>query len=157
MLYKVPQRIAQIVVYRMDAIIAQFSLYLGHALGSTPAIKPWKEEDRLAFFLRDRYRFFEAQVLSNLCLLMFDTDNGEVPAATIRKHIVQLQARWRGPVIYVRERITAYNRNDCSNSKSPSSYRETRCTCRCLASTFASTFDNRDEIRRGCAPRPRPC
>ena len=103
----------------MSPIVPQLERYLRDALGDTTAIRPWKEGRHLAFFLRDRYRFFETRILGNPCLLMADNGDREEPPAVIRKHIDQVQAKWSGQVIYVRERITAYNRKRLLEQKIP--------------------------------------
>jgi len=103
----------------MSPIVPKLERYLRDALGDTPAVTPWKEERHLAIFLRDRYRFFEARILNHSCLLMVDNGDREDPPSTIRKHIDQVQAKWSGPVIYVRDRITAYNRKRLLEQKIP--------------------------------------
>jgi hypothetical protein len=103
----------------MGALVAQIKEYLQDALGDTPAIAPWKEERHLALFLRDRYRFFEVRILGKPCLLMADKEDHEEPPTTIRKHLDQVKTKWSGPVIYVREHITAYNRKRLVEQKLP--------------------------------------
>jgi hypothetical protein len=103
----------------MGPLVSQLERYLRDDLGDTPLITPWKEERHLAFFLQDRYRFFEARILGKPYLLMTDKRDQEEPPATIRKHINQVKAKWSGPVIYARERITAYNRKRLVKQKIP--------------------------------------
>lgn len=103
----------------MSSIVLQLEEYLSNALGDTPTIISWKDERDLAFFLRDRYRFFKARILDKLCVLMVAKGESEVPPATIRKHIDQVQAKWSGPVIYVRKHMTAYNRKRLIEQKIP--------------------------------------
>lgn len=100
-------------------LVTHLEAYLQNALGDSPVIAPWKEERRLAFHLRDRYRFFEARILGKPCLLMVDREDQEEPPATIRKHIDPVKIKWGGPVVYVRERITAYNRKRWVEQKLP--------------------------------------
>jgi DNA-binding MarR family transcriptional regulator len=50
---------------------------------------------------------------------MVDKGDREEPPATIRKHIDQVQAKRKQPVVYVRERITAYNRKRLVEQKIP--------------------------------------
>lgn len=100
-------------------LVTDVEKYLRDALGDTPTITPWKEERHLALFLRDRYRFFEARILGKPCLLMTHKEDQEESPATIRKHIDQVKTKWSGPVVYVRERITAYNRKRLVEQKLP--------------------------------------
>ena len=103
----------------MQDLLAQLERYFWHALGVTVAIVPWPGERRVPFFLQDRYRIFEFQLLDLSCLLMVDKDEQERPPATIGKHIDQLLAKGDKPVVYVRERITAYNRKRLIEHKIP--------------------------------------
>jgi DNA-binding MarR family transcriptional regulator len=103
----------------MSPLVTNIEQYLRETLGDTPAITPWKEERHLAFFLRDRYRFFEARILGQPCLLMTHKEHQEESPATIRNHVDQVEAKWTGPVVYVRERITAYNRKRLVAQKLP--------------------------------------
>ena len=84
--------------------------YMHDVLGITVAIAPWGQEDRLPLFLRDRYRFWVGGVLSQRCLFMTDTREQEESPASIRKHSELVRDKSDDPVVYVRERITAYNR-----------------------------------------------
>ncbi len=105
-------------IYTMNPLITKIERYLRDALGDT-MIRPWKDRQSVAFFLRDRYRFFEAQILDKLCLLIVDNRDRETPSATIRKHLDQVQPKWTGPLVYVRDRITAYNRKRLLEHKIP--------------------------------------
>jgi biotin operon repressor len=103
----------------MIPLVARLERYLQDALGDTSAITPWKKERQIAFFLRDRYRFFEARILGTLYLLMIDKEDQEAPPATIQKRIDHVKTKWNGPVVYVRERMTAYNRKRLVEQKLP--------------------------------------
>lgn len=91
---------------RIDTLVR----YLDEALGVNVRPVPWPGQDRLPFMLRDRYRIYRALILDNACLLMVDTHDKEQPPATIRKHMDNLQAQADDLVVYIRERITPYNR-----------------------------------------------
>lgn len=103
----------------MSPVLLKLEQYLREALGDTPSARPWKEERRLAFFLRDRYRFFTARILGTPCLLMADPGDREEPPATVRKHVDQVRAKWNGPVVYVRERMAAAHRKRLVGQKIP--------------------------------------
>jgi DNA-binding MarR family transcriptional regulator len=103
----------------MDHLLTQLERYLRDTLGITFAITHWEDGHHIPFFLQDRYRFFEAQILGQPCLFMVDKGEQEEPPAAIRKHIDQVQAKWNETVVYVRERITAYNRKRLVEQKIP--------------------------------------
>ena len=93
--------------------------YLDDALGIRVAVVPWETEGRLPLFLQDRYRFFQAEALNQKCLFMVDAHAEEVSPAAIRKHVEQVRGKWDGPVVYVRDRIIAYNRKRLIEHKVP--------------------------------------
>lgn len=93
--------------------------YLRETLGVTVTLTPWQATGRLAPFLANRYDFWEARLMGAPCLVMLDASTQEQPAATIRKHIAQVQAKWQGEVVYVRAQITAYNRRRLIEQKTP--------------------------------------
>lgn len=103
----------------MNDLLAQLERYLQDTLGITSTVTPWEEGRHFPFFLRDRYHFFKSQILGQACLFMLDKAEQEEPPATIRKHIGQVQTKWGDPVVYVRERITAYNRKRLVEQKIP--------------------------------------
>jgi DNA-binding MarR family transcriptional regulator len=93
--------------------------YLDDTLGIRVAVAPWEAEGRMPLFLRDRYRFFWAEVLNQRCVFMVD-DHAEVESpAAIRKHVEQVREKWVVPVVYVRDRIIAYNRKRLIEHKLP--------------------------------------
>ena len=79
----------------------------------------WEGKKNLPFFLRDSYDFSQATLLGYKYLIMIDTTETEQPPAIIKKHIAKLKNEWDGDVIYVREQITAYNRNRLIKNKIP--------------------------------------
>ena len=97
----------------------QLEHYLYDALGVEVAVIPWKSEGRVPLFLEDRYRFFKAELLSMRCLFMADKHEQEESPAAIRKHFDQVRGKWDDPVVYVRERITGYNRKRLIEHKVP--------------------------------------
>ncbi|MBI1367154.1 MAG: hypothetical protein GC162_00720 [Planctomycetes bacterium] len=97
----------------------QLARYLDETLGLVIAPAPWTVGGRLPPFLQDRYDFYEAQLLDAPCLLMIDRHDREEPPATVRKHVDQVHSRWGAAVIYVRPRITAYNRKRLIEQKVP--------------------------------------
>jgi hypothetical protein len=94
----------------MSTLIEQLIQYLRDTLNVTLAVRPWNESRGLPFFLQDGYAYFCAELSELNLLLMVDSSDEEHPPATVRKHMDQVREKWEGEVIYVRDRVTAYNR-----------------------------------------------
>lgn len=103
----------------MRDICNKLEVYFNDVLGIRIALSPWKTGRRIPLFLEDRYRFFEAEILGQRCLFMIDIYASSESPATIRKHFEQTRGRWDGQVVYVRERIVAYNRKRLIEYKVP--------------------------------------
>lgn len=93
----------------MQSTLEKLVGYLKETLGTTVVPRPWRPPP-LPHFLKDSYSFREIDLLNARCLLMLDSSETEQAPAALRKHIRILQTKWDGEVIYVRPRITAYNR-----------------------------------------------
>lgn len=103
----------------MNPTLTNLAPYLRHTLGIEVMPTPWPYADQLPFHLRDTYSFHEVQLLGVSCLLMQDHgDVGQSPAS-IRKHLDLVGASWSGELVYVRERVTAYNRKRLIEHKVP--------------------------------------
>jgi len=103
----------------MNPTLASLTPYLRHTLGIEVMPTSWSCVDQLPFLLRDTYTFHEVQLLDVSCLLMQDHgDVGQSPAS-IRKHLDLVGASWSGELVYVRERVTAYNRKRLIEHKVP--------------------------------------
>ena len=103
----------------MQPELRQLEQYLDQVLGAHIDVAPWPGRTRLAPFLRERYGFWETAVLGNPCLLIVDKGKQEQAAAVIRKHVAQIQAKWPAEVVYVRGRMTSYNRKRLIEHKVP--------------------------------------
>lgn len=103
----------------MDKIIRDFERHLKEALNITVVPKEWRDADKLPFFLRDLYTFFQVSLLDTPCLLMVSRDKEEQTPATIRKQMSQVQAKWDGEVIYLCPSVSAYNRKRLIEQKVP--------------------------------------
>ena len=99
--------------------LRQFAQYLDQTLGVTVALSPWRDSKRLAPYLREIYSFWETRLLNAPCLLMLDEGKQEQAAGVIRKHMTQAQAKWPADVVYVRGRLTPYNRKRLVEQKVP--------------------------------------
>jgi hypothetical protein len=94
----------------MSTLIEQLIQYLRDTLNVTLAVRPWDASKRLPFFLQDGYAYSRAELLGLNVLLMVDTSDEEHSPAIVRKHMDQVREKWEGEIVYVRERVTAYNR-----------------------------------------------
>ncbi len=103
----------------MSGDLSRLKRYLYETLGTEVSPTPWDKGARLPFFLRNLYTFFSVQLLEASCLLMLDRGEQEQTPATVRKHMDQVQAKWDGEVVYVRARVTAYNRKRLIEYKLP--------------------------------------
>lgn len=95
----------------MHPVAHHLAEYLNETLSVSLSLRPWAEATRLPPFLSHRYQFFQAEMFGNPILFVIDEDADEQPPTTIKKHLTQIQAKWGPLVVYVRERVTAYNRN----------------------------------------------
>lgn len=102
----------------MEATLEKLTAYLEETLGVAVAPSPWRDQ-RLPHFLKETYRFSEIELLGKRCLLMLDSAADEQAPAALRKHMGLLQPRWDGEIIYVRPRLTAYNRKRLVEQKVP--------------------------------------
>jgi DNA-binding MarR family transcriptional regulator len=84
--------------------------YVHDVLGVSVKPRPWNGADRLPHFLKERYGFAQAQLLGLQVLLVIDTNPEEQSPATVRKHMDMLHTKQHVDLIYVRARVTAYNR-----------------------------------------------
>ena len=83
-------------VLSMDQMDIGFEHYLKETLDIYVQPKKWKESEKLPFFLRNLYAFFEVPILGTACLAMVAKDETEQTPATIRKHILRLHT-WQYP------------------------------------------------------------
>lgn len=103
----------------MDNLLRDFERHLKEVLNITVVPKEWGDADKLPFFLRDLYTFFQISLLDTPCLLMVSQDKEEQTPATIRKQMLQVQAKWDGEVIYLCPSVSAYNRKRLIEQKVP--------------------------------------
>jgi len=94
----------------MGDLQSQTERYLRDTLGIPVVITPWREEERLPIFLRERYDCLLGQILDCPCLFVVDKGENEEAPAVVSRHMDQVRAKYHNPIIYVREHITSYNR-----------------------------------------------
>ncbi|MCA9176046.1 MAG: hypothetical protein KDB14_16285 [Planctomycetales bacterium] len=103
----------------MPILEQQIPEYLHQTLGVRTHAIAWDGASRLPAFLTARYRFALMDLEGRELLLMVDEDHDPEPPATVRKHAEQVRAKWSGPVVYVRDRVTAYNRKRLIEQRVP--------------------------------------
>ena len=96
-----------------------FKQYLNELLDVRVVANPWRDASRLPAVLKNRYAFFEASIEEAPCLVMLDQGHQETSPATIRKHTALVREKWDADIIYVRHRVTAYNRKRLIDHKIP--------------------------------------
>lgn len=103
----------------MAAQPARITDYLNETLGVRVAVRPWTERNRLPIFLKQAYEFYLLELLGRDCLAIVDRGHDEVSPATIRKHTEHLLAKFPGDIIYVRDRVAAYQRKRLIEQRVP--------------------------------------
>ncbi|MCE5279896.1 MAG: hypothetical protein LLG03_17880 [Planctomycetaceae bacterium] len=103
----------------MQPELRQLAAYLDETLGATLVAKPWDGRRRLVAFLREQYGYWDARLLNKPCLLMLDKADQERAAGVVCKHVAQVQEKWPEDVVYVRGRLTPYNRKRLLEHKVP--------------------------------------
>jgi len=100
-------------------ILKELTRYVKQVLGVDAEPAGWEKEAALPFFLREAYGFFVLRLMGREVLLMVDRRKKETPPASIRKQLEQVQKWWPDEMIYVREQVTAYNRNRLVQNQIP--------------------------------------
>jgi len=103
----------------MDQLATNFKRYLKETLDIDTCPNPWQGTGKLPLFLRNLYVFLEVPILQTPCLVMATKENAGQTPATVRKHMVQVRKKWRGEIIYVQQKVTAYNRKRLIQHKIP--------------------------------------
>jgi DNA-binding MarR family transcriptional regulator len=104
---------------RMHSELHELEGYVHDALGISVKPRPWSGADSLPHFLKERYKFAQAELLGLHALLVIDISPEEQSPATVRKHLEMLQTKQQVALIYVRARVTAYNRKRLIEQKVP--------------------------------------
>ena len=94
----------------MKYLIDKFEQYLKETIGIFTAPKKSDYAEKLPFFLRDLYTFYEVSIRETPILLMVARDEKEQTPATVRKHIIQVQEKWGNEVVYLHPSVSSYNR-----------------------------------------------
>jgi DNA-binding MarR family transcriptional regulator len=104
---------------RVRSELHELERYVQEALGVSVKPTPWSGANHLPHFLKERYKFAQAELLGLPALFVIDTNPEEQSPATIRKHLETLQTKQHANLIYVRARVTAYNRKRLIEQKVP--------------------------------------
>jgi len=94
----------------MPSLEKRVQEYLHGTLGALVQTAAWEGAARLPACLTGRYRFARMELMDREMLLLLDESAAQEPPAIIEKQIGQVRAKWPSAVIYVRDRVTAYNR-----------------------------------------------
>ena len=103
----------------MDQLAISFKRYLKETLDIDTRPKQWQGAGNLPIFLRNTYVFFGVRILGVSCLVMATKGKTEQTPATIQKHILQVRKKWQDEVIYLQQKVTAYNRKRLIQYKIP--------------------------------------
>jgi hypothetical protein len=103
----------------MDQLATSFKGYLKETLDIDAHPKKWPGTVKLPIFLRNLYGFFEVRILDIPCLVMAAKDKAEQTPATIQKHMLQVRKKWQDEIIYLQQKVTAYNRKRLIQHKIP--------------------------------------
>jgi hypothetical protein len=104
---------------QVQTVLHELERYLHDALGVSVKTTPWSGVGQLPPVLRERYRFAKAELLGLRALLVIDANPEEQSPATVRKHLDMLHSKQPAELIYVRARVTAYNRKRLIEQKVP--------------------------------------
>lgn len=99
--------------------LSELERYVHETLGVPVKSTLWSGAGRLPPFLRERYQFAQVELPGTRALLVIDTNLEEQSPAIVRKHLDMLQTKEHIDVIYVRARVTAYNRKRLVEQKVP--------------------------------------
>jgi len=103
----------------MEQIATSLKRYLKDTLDIDARPKRWTGAETLPLFLSNAYAFFEVRILGTVCLAMATKGKVEQTPATIRKHMLQVRKKWQDEVVYVQQKVTAYNRKRLIQHKIP--------------------------------------
>lgn len=103
----------------MDQIANNLALYLKEILDIDVLPKQWQDKRELPIFLRNMYDFYQVCILGKLCIIMAAKEEAGRTPVTVRKHILQVGKKWHDDIIYLQQKVTAYNRKRLIQQKIP--------------------------------------
>jgi len=107
-----------------QTIISNLQTYIKELLDITITPVAWKKTSRFPYFLKERYLFYTTNLLDKKIILMIQKENAieegqQQTPATINKHIILIQEKWKLEVIYITKVIESYNRKRLIQNKIP--------------------------------------
>lgn len=93
--------------------------YLEATLGVTARLAGWGSAERLPLFLRDGYRYYQANLLGAPCLFMVDRTEDAPSPGNVRKHLDQVRSKWDGELVYVRGQLASHQRRRLIEQRVP--------------------------------------
>lgn len=103
----------------MEHLTSKLTAYLHDVLGISVSVMAWNGEDKLPFFLRDQYRFYQMNMLNRSCLLMVENSEEDLTPAIVLKQWKAVGGYWPEDAIYLTEICSAYNRKRLIEYKVP--------------------------------------
>jgi DNA-binding MarR family transcriptional regulator len=107
------------VITAMQADLHQLERYINDDLGVAVKTTAWPGRKHLPHFLKELYDFAEMDLLGRHFLLVIDATPAEQSPAALRKHMDLIQTKQKDDVVYVRTRMTAFNRKRLIDHKVP--------------------------------------
>ena len=103
----------------MQTDLNQLERYINDDLGVAVKTTAWPGRRHLPHFLKELYGFAEMDLLGRRFLLVIDATPAEQSPAALRKHMDVIQTKQKDDVVYVRTRMTAFNRKRLIEHKIP--------------------------------------
>ncbi|MDP8239675.1 MAG: hypothetical protein P9X24_11350 [Candidatus Hatepunaea meridiana] len=103
----------------MNRLIRNLEEYIRETLDVVIDVKIWIGAEKLPFYLRDRYAFYQTDLLNRQFLIMVARERNEQTPATILKHLLTAEHLWDGEALFVDQQVTAYNRKRLIEHKVP--------------------------------------
>lgn len=103
----------------METLINRFAEYVNNNLEISVLTQELRHTEELPFYLRQRYTFFQTELLSVNCILVLDSGIEEQTPAVIEKHFNYIAGISNDILIYIREAISSYDRKRLIERKIP--------------------------------------
>jgi DNA-binding MarR family transcriptional regulator len=103
----------------MQTDLHQLERYINDDLGVAVKTTAWPGRKHLPHFLKELYGFAEMDLLGRHFLLVIDSTLAEQSPAALRKHMDLIRTKQKDDVVYVRTRMTAFNRKRLIEHKVP--------------------------------------
>lgn len=103
----------------LTKITDDLATYLANLLGINMTVTTWAGVERLPHLLKSSFRFVTGEILNQKCLFAIDMSAQEQSPAVIGKRLNMIQDKFSGEIVYVRDRLTTYNRKRLIGHKIP--------------------------------------